>query len=116
VLVLAGVAIGLPQPAGAVSFAALLLSYLTEEWVHLAVHCCSWRGRYFQAIRCHHLYHHGSRVGSFAFGLTSAGWDRVYGTHVPPLVARSRFSTGSSLVGARVPIGNAGATHRLRGN
>jgi sterol desaturase/sphingolipid hydroxylase (fatty acid hydroxylase superfamily) len=103
VLVLAALAILLPQPAGAVSFASFLLSYLAEEWVHLSVHFCSWRGRYFQSIRRHHLYHHGSRVGSFAFGLTSGVWDRVYGTHVPPRAARRRFATSRVQVEDRGP-------------
>jgi sterol desaturase/sphingolipid hydroxylase (fatty acid hydroxylase superfamily) len=103
VLVLVVLAILLPQPAGAVSFASFLLSYLAEEWVHLSVHFCSWRGRYFQSIRRHHLYHHGSRVGSFAFGLTSGVWDRVYGTHVPPRAARRRFATSRVQVEDRGP-------------
>jgi sterol desaturase/sphingolipid hydroxylase (fatty acid hydroxylase superfamily) len=103
VLVLAVLAILLPQPAGAASFASFLLSYLAEEWVHLSVHFCSWRGRYFQSIRRHHLYHHGSRVGSFAFGLTSGVWDRVYGTHVPPRAARRRFATSTVQVEDRGP-------------
>jgi sterol desaturase/sphingolipid hydroxylase (fatty acid hydroxylase superfamily) len=100
VLALAMPAILLPQPAGAVSFASFLLSYLAEEWVHLSVHFCSFRGRYFQYVRRHHLYHHGSRIGLFAFGLTSGVWDRVYGTHVPPLAARRRFATSSVSVEA----------------
>jgi sterol desaturase/sphingolipid hydroxylase (fatty acid hydroxylase superfamily) len=96
-------AVLLPQPAGAVSFASFLLSYLAEEWVHLSVHFCSFRGRYFQYIRRRHLYHHGSRIGPLAFGLTSGVWDRVYGTHVPPLPARLRFATGSVPAEDRVP-------------
>jgi len=46
--------------------------------------------------RRHHLYHHGLRIGPFAFGLTSGVWDRVYGTHVPPLAAPRRFATSSA--------------------
>ena len=102
-LALAVPAILLPQPAGAVSFASFVLSYLAEEWVHLSVHFCSFRGRYFRYIRRHHLYHHGSRVGAFAFGLTSGAWDRVYGTHVPPRAARRRSRTSSGLSQSRGP-------------
>jgi cyclopropane-fatty-acyl-phospholipid synthase len=103
VLVLAGGAILLPQPAGAVSVAALLLSYVAEQWVHLSVHFCGWRGSYFQSIRRRHLYHHASRVGLFAFGLASGVWDRVFGTHVPPLAARRRLATSSMQVEGRGP-------------
>jgi sterol desaturase/sphingolipid hydroxylase (fatty acid hydroxylase superfamily) len=95
VLALAVPAVLLPQPAGAVMLASLVLSYLAEEWVHLAVHFAPWRNRYFQHVRRHHCYHHGSRVGSFAFGLTSGVWDRVHGTHVPPMAASLGSTTTS---------------------
>jgi hypothetical protein len=99
-LALAVAAILLPQPAGAVSFASFLLSYLAHEWMHLSVHFCGFRGRYFQFVRRRHLYHHGSRVGAFAFGLSSGVWDRAFGTHVPPLAAHRRFVTSSLSVDA----------------
>jgi sterol desaturase/sphingolipid hydroxylase (fatty acid hydroxylase superfamily) len=90
----------LPQPAGAVMLASLLLSYLAEEWVHLGVHFAPWRNRYFRYLRRRHHYHHGSRVGSFAFGLTSGVWDRAYGTHVPPIAVRCGSTTSRHPVAA----------------
>jgi sterol desaturase/sphingolipid hydroxylase (fatty acid hydroxylase superfamily) len=97
VLALAVLASVLPQPAGFTAFASFLLSYVAE-WVHVSVHFASWRGRYFRYIRRRHLYHHGSRVGTFAFGLTSGVWDRVYGTHVPRLAFRRAFASSSVLL------------------
>jgi cyclopropane-fatty-acyl-phospholipid synthase len=111
VLALAVLASVLPQPAGFVAFASFLLSYVAEEWVHLSVHFASWRGRYFRNIRRRHLYHHGSRVGTFAFGLTSGLWDRVYGTHVPRLVFRRAFASSSSSVLLLAPTRTPGRLH-----
>lgn len=72
----------LPHPAGPVFVAALLQSYVVEEWIHYAVHFHAFKGRYFTHIRRHHLYHHGMRGRDVAFGLTSAIWDQPFGTHI----------------------------------
>jgi cyclopropane-fatty-acyl-phospholipid synthase len=87
-----------PQPAGAVVLASFLLSYLAEEWVHLAVHFAPWHGRYLRYVRRRHDYHHGSRVGCFAFGLTIGAWDRVHGTHVPAVWASLESATSGHAV------------------
>jgi sterol desaturase/sphingolipid hydroxylase (fatty acid hydroxylase superfamily) len=72
----------LPHPEGPVFVAMLLQCYVIEEWIHYSVHFHTWKGRYFAHIRRHHMYHHGNRGRDVAFGLTSAIWDRPFGTRV----------------------------------
>jgi sterol desaturase/sphingolipid hydroxylase (fatty acid hydroxylase superfamily) len=81
-LALAALSHALPHPAGPVFVACLLLCYVIEEWVHYTVHFHTFKSRYFAHIRRHHLYHHGNRGRDVAFGLTSAIWDRPFGTRV----------------------------------
>ncbi len=73
-----------PLPTAPVLVAALLQSYVIEEWVHYAVHFHSFHGRYFEYIRRHHLYHHSPRGTEIAFGLSNGVWDVALGTRIPP--------------------------------
>ncbi len=81
-LAMAAVSYLLPHPGGPVFVAVLLQCYVVEEWVHYSVHFHAWKSRYFAHIRRHHMYHHGSRGRDVAFGLTTAIWDRPFGTRV----------------------------------
>jgi hypothetical protein len=57
----------LPVPHGACLPGGLLQAYIAEEWVHHSVHFCQFKGKYFQYIKRHHLYHHspkGAGVGT----------------------------------------------------
>ncbi len=72
-----------PLPTAPVFMAAVLQSYVIEEWVHYSVHFHQFRWRYFVYIRKHHLYHHSARGGDTAFGLSSGLWDRPLGTPIP---------------------------------
>jgi hypothetical protein len=61
-LALAVAAILLPQPAGAVSFASFLLSYLLQEWdAPERPTSAAFAAVTSSTVRRHHLYHHGSR-------------------------------------------------------
>lgn len=71
-----------PHPAGPAFIAALVQSYVVEEWIHYAVHFHQGGGPYFRYIRRHHLYHHGVRGKEEAFGLTSHIWDVPFGTTI----------------------------------
>ena len=71
-----------PYYRGPVFVAALLQSYVVEEWVHYSVHFHHFNSRYFQYIRHHHWYHHSRRGPGQAFGLTSGLWDRISGTRI----------------------------------
>ena len=64
--------------------AALLQSYVIEEWVHYSVHFHTFKSRYFRYIRRHHWYHHSRGEIGEAFGLTSGLWDGILGTPIPP--------------------------------
>jgi sterol desaturase/sphingolipid hydroxylase (fatty acid hydroxylase superfamily) len=68
--------------------AVLLQCYVIEEWIHYSVHFHRFRGRYFEYIRRHHLYHHSPRGSEVAFGLTSGLWDAAVTTTRIPLEER----------------------------
>lgn len=67
-----------------VFLAAVLQSYVVEEWVHQSVHFYGFHGRYFRYIKRHHFFHHhGPRGAQVAFGLSSGIWDSAFGTAGP---------------------------------
>ena len=72
-----------PLPTLPVFVAAILQCYVIEEWIHYAVHFHRFRGRYFEYIRKHHLYHHSARGRTAAFGLSSGIWDVPFRTRIP---------------------------------
>jgi sterol desaturase/sphingolipid hydroxylase (fatty acid hydroxylase superfamily) len=82
-VVLAALSYRAPLPTLPVLVAMLMLSYVTEEWVHYSVHFHRFRSRYFDYIRRHHLYHHSPRGSELAFGLSNGVWDVVHGTRIP---------------------------------
>jgi sterol desaturase/sphingolipid hydroxylase (fatty acid hydroxylase superfamily) len=63
--------------------AGLLQAYIAEEWVHHSVHFCQFKGRYFQYIKRHHLYHHSPKGAGVGYGLSSGVWDVVWQTRIP---------------------------------
>lgn len=81
--------------------AGFLFAYVIEEWVHHSVHFCNFKGRYFQYIRRHHMYHHGPKGAEVGFGLSNGFWDVVYETQVPEHVRR-RPRRGHDLFPARL--------------
>jgi dihydroceramide fatty acyl 2-hydroxylase len=83
-VVLAASSLLAPLPTAPVLVAALLESYVIEEWVHYQVHCHRFHGLYFDYIRRHHLYHHSPRGVEIAFGLSNGFWDVALGTRIPP--------------------------------
>jgi 4-hydroxysphinganine ceramide fatty acyl 2-hydroxylase len=69
-----------------VLWAAVMQSYVVEEWIHHCVHYPSvyrLSGRYWRSIVRHHAYHHGARGTDLAFGLSSGSWDLVFRTQIP---------------------------------
>jgi hypothetical protein len=76
--------------------AGLLQAYVVEEWVHHSVHFCQFRGRYFQYIKRHHLYHHSPKGSEVAYGLTNGFWDVVYHTRIPVGIRRVLYAPLSS--------------------
>jgi sterol desaturase/sphingolipid hydroxylase (fatty acid hydroxylase superfamily) len=79
-----GLSLLLPLPTLPTLVATLLMCYVAEEWVHYSVHFHRFRGRYFEYIRRHHLYHHSPHGREVAFGLSNGIWDfLVRSTRIP---------------------------------
>lgn len=84
--VLAAASFLAPLHTAPVLWAAVMQSYVIEEWAHHGTHfptVYGLRGPYWRYIVRHHAYHHSPRGTEIAFGLTSGGWDAVLGTRVP---------------------------------
>ncbi|MCM2257581.1 MAG: sterol desaturase family protein [Vicinamibacteria bacterium] len=84
--VLAAASFLAPLHTAPVLWAAVMQSYVIEEWVHHGTHfptVYGLRGPYWRYIVRHHAYHHSPRGTEIAFGLTSGAWDAMLGTRVP---------------------------------
>jgi hypothetical protein len=85
------IALFLPPQTLLAFLAGFTQAYVAEEWVHHSVHFYHFDNLYFRYIKAHHLYHH-SRVGAErGYGLTSGGWDAVYGTRFPAEVRAALY-------------------------
>jgi hypothetical protein len=62
---------------------AVLLCYISEEWVHHAVHFYPAREPIFRWLKRRHALHHSPSGAERVFGLTSGVWDFAYGTRWP---------------------------------
>ena len=82
-LLLAAVGFLFPFHTAPVILAGILQAYIAEEWVHHSVHFCQFKGRYFQYIKRHHLYHHSPKGAGVGYGLSSGMWDVVWQTRIP---------------------------------
>ncbi len=83
-ILMAGLSFLFPLPGAPMLVATLLVCYVVEEWVHYSVHFQLFRGRYFEYIRRHHLYHHSPHGREVAFGLSNGVWDfLVRSTRIP---------------------------------
>jgi sterol desaturase/sphingolipid hydroxylase (fatty acid hydroxylase superfamily) len=82
-LLLALVSFLFPFHTAPVFLAGLLQAYIAEEWVHHSVHFCQFKGKYFQYIKRHHLYHHSPKGAGVGYGLSSGIWDVVCQTRIP---------------------------------
>jgi len=81
-----------PMATAPMFVAGLIQFYVLEEWVHHSVHFCSFKGRYFQYIKRHHLYHHSPIGSSVGYGLTSGAWDLVFDTRIPEKDRRALYA------------------------
>jgi sterol desaturase/sphingolipid hydroxylase (fatty acid hydroxylase superfamily) len=72
-----------PPYTASMAVAGLFAGYTAEEWAHHAMHFDNFRWRYFQYVRRRHLYHHSRHGQGTAYGITSAFWDKVFGTRIP---------------------------------
>jgi hypothetical protein len=72
--------------------AGFIQAYIAEEWVHHSVHFCQFKGRYFQYIKRHHLYHHSPKGSEVAFGLTNGFWDVACETRIPGAIREALYA------------------------
>lgn len=77
---------------GPLLIAGLVQAYIVEEWIHHSVHFCEFKGRYFQYIKRHHLYHHSPKGSNVGYGLTNGFWDVVWQTRIPDDDRRALYS------------------------
>jgi sterol desaturase/sphingolipid hydroxylase (fatty acid hydroxylase superfamily) len=78
-----------PVYTAPVVLAGVVLSYVTEEWLHYALHFSNSRFPLFRRLKKYHLYHHSPRGINKGFGITTRFWDGVFDTRFPEAVRRS---------------------------
>lgn len=72
----------LPSPAFYPCFGAMLLGYLGYDLLHYALHHAPIKGRFWIALKNHHLRHHFVDPDK-GFGVSSPIWDLIAGTRFP---------------------------------
>jgi len=72
-----------------VLLAGVVLGYVSEEWLHYALHFCNSRFSLFRRMKKYHLYHHSPRGIDKGYGITTRFWDGVFDTRFPSSVRRS---------------------------
>jgi sterol desaturase/sphingolipid hydroxylase (fatty acid hydroxylase superfamily) len=92
VLVLIGLSFLAPFHTLPLFIAGIMQAYIAEEWVHHSVHFCNFKGRYFQYIKRHHLYHHSPKGSNVGYGLTNGFWDVVWNTRIPEADRRALYA------------------------
>ena len=98
-LVLAAVGFLFPLYTAPVFLAGLLQAYIAEEWVHHSVHFGQFKGKYFQYIKRHHLYHHSPKGAGVGYGLSSGMWDVVWQTRIPERERRLLYARPGPRIG-----------------
>jgi sterol desaturase/sphingolipid hydroxylase (fatty acid hydroxylase superfamily) len=81
-----------PFTTGPVFWAAIAASYVLEEWIHHAIHYCSFHHPWFLALRRHHSLHHAAPGTESNYGLSSPLWDVLLGTKLRPAAPAHRRS------------------------
>ncbi|MGA2098569.1 MAG: sterol desaturase family protein [Candidatus Acidiferrum sp.] len=69
--------------------AGVVQSYVSEEWLHYALHFSNSRFPPFRRLKKYHLYHHSPRGIDKGYGITTRFWDGVFDTRFPQDVRRS---------------------------
>jgi len=78
-----------PVYTAPVVLAGVVQSYISEEWLHYALHFSNSRFPLFRRMKKYHLYHHSPRGIDKGFGITTRFWDGVFETRFPEAVRRS---------------------------
>jgi hypothetical protein len=72
-----------------VLLAGVVQGYVSEEWLHYALHFSNSRFPLFRRMKKYHLYHHSPRGIDKGYGITTRFWDAVFDTRFPRSVRRS---------------------------
>ena len=72
-----------------VLLAGVVQGYVSEEWLHYALHFSNSRFPLFRRMKKYHLYHHSPRGIDKGYGITTRFWDAVFATRFPRPVRRS---------------------------
>ena len=78
-----------PTYTAPVLLAGVVQSYVSEEWLHYALHFSNSRSPLFRRLKKYHLYHHSPRGINKGYGITTRFWDGVFDTRFPDAVRRS---------------------------
>jgi sterol desaturase/sphingolipid hydroxylase (fatty acid hydroxylase superfamily) len=79
-----------------VLLAAVVESYVVEEWTHHCIHFYNFRNPYFRYIKRYHLYHHTRQGMEMGYGITSGLWDSVFNTRYTQAVRQALFGRGET--------------------
>lgn len=78
-----------PVHTAPVVLAGVVQSYVSEEWMHYALHFSNSRLPLFRRMKKYHLYHHSPRGIDKGYGITTSFWDGIFDTRFPESVRRS---------------------------
>jgi sterol desaturase/sphingolipid hydroxylase (fatty acid hydroxylase superfamily) len=96
---LAALSFAAPVTTLPVLWAAVMQSYVVEEWIHHVVHyrtVYGLVGSYWRSVARHHTSHHSALGSDSGFGLSSGAWDAVFGTRARDEPAQNaRFDMNS---------------------
>ena len=87
--VAASISLLFPVYSAQAVLAGVVESYVSEEWLHYALHFSNSRFPLFRRMKKYHLYHHSPRGIDKGFGITTRFWDGVFDTQFPEAVRRS---------------------------
>ena len=85
----ASVSLLFPVYSAQAVLAGVVESYVSEEWLHYALHFSNSRFPLFRRMKKYHLYHHSPRGIDKGFGITTRFWDGVFDTRFPEAVRLS---------------------------
>ena len=78
-----------PVYTAPVLLAGVIQGYVSEEWLHYALHFSNSKFPLFRRVKKYHLYHHSPKGIDRGYGITTRLWDGVFDTQFPESVRRS---------------------------
>jgi hypothetical protein len=78
-----------PVYTAPVLLAGVIQGYVSEEWLHYALHFSNSKFPLFRRVKKYHLYHHSPKGIDRGYGITTRLWDGVFDTRFPESVRQS---------------------------